>query len=185
MCSSLTVQSEQEGFFGEFFECVREQCGDGWINKKFREIKTDRERLQCMFDSVEVCDIVLGTLEHVRPVYKLKDAQVSFQRRTQGDTFMKAGEYKHALLFYSQAVMRAPMFGENKFIDGGLSLALALWARSSVLLELDEGELAVQDLQYAVKNNFPIKHRPEYYWRLAKCYARKYSIHHHPLKNSR
>lgn len=52
-----------------------------------------------------------------------------------------------------------------------MSLALALWNRSKLLLELGEGDKAIQDLQYALKNKFNVKHQPEYYWRLAKAYS--------------
>lgn len=59
------------------------------------------------------------------------------------------------------------------YIDSGLSLALALWSRSDVFLQMNDGKRALDDLQYAVKCGFPVKHRPEYYWRMAKCYAGK------------
>lgn len=56
--------------------------------------------------------------------------------------------------------------------DSGLSLAIALWSRSKILLQLDDGDKALQDLQYAMKKKVPIKEKSEYFWRMAKCYTK-------------
>lgn len=55
-------------------------------------------------------------------------------------------------------------------VDGGLSLAFALWKRSDVLLELKEYARALSDLQLALKEGLPAKHKAELYWKMARCY---------------
>lgn len=113
VCSTLTVQSDEKGFFNEFYQCVRDQCGDKWITGEFGKLKSDGDKILALYNDLNVCDIVLGTLEHVRPVFKPKDAKFSYQRRMQGDLLARNGDLKGALLMYSQAVMRAPDTGTN------------------------------------------------------------------------
>lgn len=55
--------------------------------------------------------------------------------------------------------------------DGGLHLALALWSRSGVLLELGNGPGALTDLQYSLECGLPAKQHAAYYLRLARANA--------------
>lgn len=58
--------------------------------------------------------------------------------------------------------------------DGGLSLALALWSRSAVLLDLNRGNDALADIQFAIDNGLDdVKKHHEYYVRMAKANASK------------
>lgn len=58
--------------------------------------------------------------------------------------------------------------------DGGLTLALAFWSRSAVLIELCQGSEALVDIQCAIDNGLEnLKKQLEYYVRLAKANARK------------
>lgn len=111
LCSSKTVQSEEQGFFSEFYASVLDACGNDWIENDFKNLKTDREKFLSLFDDTNVNGIVLGTLEHVKPVYKNKDAKVSMQRRLNGDQLFQNGELRGALLMYNVAVIRAPSPG--------------------------------------------------------------------------
>lgn len=59
--------------------------------------------------------------------------------------------------------------------DGGLSLALALWSRSAVLLDLNRGDDALADIQCAIDNGLDnVKKKLDYYVRMAKANASKY-----------
>ena len=70
-----------------------------------------------------------------------------------------------------------PLVSDEDRIDAGLSLALALWCRSSVLLELGNGHDALADIQFAIDNGLQqAKQRHEYYLRLAKANACAYVI---------
>lgn len=61
--------------------------------------------------------------------------------------------------------------------DSGLSLALALWSRSAVLLDLNRGTDALVDIQCAIDNGLEdLKKQHEYYARLARANARKSNI---------
>lgn len=54
--------------------------------------------------------------------------------------------------------------------EGGISLALALWLRSEVLLRCDRPQAALEDLKLALKERLPAKMRAQYYWRMGHCY---------------
>lgn len=59
--------------------------------------------------------------------------------------------------------------------DGGLSLALALWSRSAVLLDLNRGNDALADIQCAIDNGLDdVKKHLDYYVRMTKANASKY-----------
>lgn len=56
--------------------------------------------------------------------------------------------------------------------DAGLSLALAFWSRSAVLLDLHRPSDALVDMQCAIDNGLgELKKQVEYYIRLAKANA--------------
>lgn len=108
MCSAQTIQSNEKGFFNELYGSVRQQCSKKWIDGMFATSKGDAGKLRCLFEPSAVSDILLGMLEHVAPVYKLKNAKFSSQRRLEGDKFLEQGKTAEALILLSQAVLRAP-----------------------------------------------------------------------------
>lgn len=58
--------------------------------------------------------------------------------------------------------------------DAGLSLALAYWSRSAVLLDLNRGAEALVDIQCAIDNGLDdLKKQPDYYARMARAHASK------------
>ncbi|XP_022225325.2 SET and MYND domain-containing protein 4 [Drosophila obscura] len=182
ICSTRTVQSEKKGFFNDFCGDVRETCGDKWLKNYFGKLKSNAARVLSIFSDREVCDPVLGVLEHVQPVYKQKDALFSFQRRAQADKFYllscstnEADERREllqqALLASNLAVMRAPERNVNPSIDDGLTLALAYRSRASILIGLGEGEPALSDLKLATNFGLELKGSVDYYCKMAKAYA--------------
>ena len=62
---------------------------------------------------------------------------------------------------------------EDDKVDNGISLALALWGRSEVLLALDEYTLALKDIQYALKEELPASFKADAFWRMGICYKGK------------
>lgn len=60
---------------------------------------------------------------------------------------------------------------KEKDIDNGLTLCLALMARSEVFLKMNDGINGLNDLQLAVKHGLPTKNNSEYYAKLARFYA--------------
>lgn len=60
---------------------------------------------------------------------------------------------------------------DDREIDNGLTLALALVQRAEVFFRLHDGVHALNDLQLAVKCGLPVKDNAEYYAKLAKNYA--------------
>lgn len=115
MCSTQTVQSHSDGFFQELFEGALGQCTEKWLKTRFAEQPSDFDKVQCMFEDEGLTapgDLLLGMLEHVSEVYKPKNAVFSGQRRREGERLNETkGDQKKALIFLSQAVLRAPPKG--------------------------------------------------------------------------
>ena len=113
VCSAQTIQSDGKGFFSEFFEGVQSMCSKEWTENVFNKKLGDYEKIKCMFseESGMASDNLLGMLEHVQPVYKNKNAEISAQRRRNGESFQEKGDSKNALILLSQAVLRAPEKG--------------------------------------------------------------------------
>lgn len=159
---------------------MREACGEKWLRNYFGKLKSNAARVLSIFSDREVCDPVLGVLEHVQPVFKQKDALFSAQRRAQADKFylMSSGEgeesrelLQQALLAANLAVMRAPDRNADSTIDDGLTLALAYRTRASILIRLGEGEAALSDLKLATNFGLELRTSVDYYCKMAKAYA--------------
>lgn len=234
LCSERTIFSDDQGFFGELFTIVKNCCTEKWLKNIFESEISDATKLKLLFDEADVSDVLLGTLEHVKSVYRQKDSAFSYRRRKEGESLHEKGELDRALVLLTQAVLRAPakgtvhtlyftllrifaikisnyvssitylnafalfdetihcsmhcividisalksnftFAGVDKQIDEGMSLGLALWSRSAVLLDLNRGDDALVDIQSAVDNGLDdAKKQLDYYVRLAKANASKY-----------
>lgn len=184
ICSTRTVQSDKKGFFNEFYLDVKDACGEKWLQNYFGKLKSNAARVLSIFSDREVCDPVLGVLEHVQPVYKLKDVLLSSQQRAQADKLylMSANAeveedrkelLQQALNHANLAVMRAPGPKVDTAIDSGLSLAMAYRTRAIILIALGEGETALSDLKLATNFGLESKQSVDYYCKMAKAYAGK------------
>ncbi|XP_035898135.1 SET and MYND domain-containing protein 4 isoform X1 [Anopheles stephensi] len=174
LCNEKTLQSQKEGFFNEFYHSVAENFtgkSARWLTEVYQKVPTDQERLRLIYEDPVVCYEVQGTLEHVEPVFRAKDAKFSWQRREQALKLLGENKLQQALIMACQAVMRAPGQGVDRFIDKGLTLALALWTRAEVFIRMLDGKRGLQDLQLASKCGLPVKQNADYYARVAKCYA--------------
>ncbi|XP_067642855.1 SET and MYND domain-containing protein 4 [Eurosta solidaginis] len=171
ICSARTVQSDQKGFFNDFYLEVKEGCSEKWLKHYFGQLKSNEARILSIFSDEEICNTVLGVLENVTPVYKLKDGIFSVQRRAQADKFNLLGDFKQALAHANLAVMRAPAKDVDKDLDDGLSLAMAYRSRAAILINIGDGQGAVRDLKLAANYGLVIKDNVDYYIKLAKAYA--------------
>lgn len=167
LCSSVTLQSKEEGFFLDFAHQVTDTVGPEWIAKKFAGLKTDDERLKTCH---ELGDCVHGVLQNVQELYRRKNAPLSFQKRQDAERYLEAGKPREALVLCNHAIMRAPPTGADPGVDGGLSLALGMATRSECLLQLEENEACLSDIQLAIREGFPPHRRYELYWRMGRCY---------------
>lgn len=124
ICSERTIFSNEKGFFGEMFDCIKSNCDAKWIENTFDSALSDMDKLKLLYEGPIVSDTLLGTLEHVTSVYRQKDAAFSLQRRTDGErlyekakscptttTTVTQEDFKSALIFLTQAVLRAPVKG--------------------------------------------------------------------------
>lgn len=115
-CSAQTIYSDQNGFFGELYESVRNVCSNEWIAATFSNSSKDIDKLKVLYNEPNVSDILLGILEHVAPVYRKKDSEFSYQRRKAGERLINAKDFDNALIMLSQAVLRAPIKGVYIFV---------------------------------------------------------------------
>lgn len=111
ICSERTIFSEQQGFFGEMFEIVRNCCTQKWLQTKFDKAASDADKLRLLFDEPNISDMLLGTLEHVTSVYRKKDCSFSHKRRIEGEKLLQREELDNALILMTHAVLRAPSKG--------------------------------------------------------------------------
>lgn len=131
-CSARTIFSNEKGFFGEMFDCIKSNCDVKWCENTFDSELSDADKLKLLYDEPIVGDTLLGTLEHVTSVYRQKDAGFSFKRRIEGEklyektkscttttvtaaaTQNNQKDFENALILLTQAVLRAPIKGINR-----------------------------------------------------------------------
>lgn len=154
----------------QFADAVQDAAGRDWIRGVFSKLKTNSDRISILYSDPKLKDIVLTTLSHVQEIYRKKSAEVSLARRFEAQQAFNNDQLQKTLLLLCQAVLRAPKTGEFPQMDGGLSLCLALWARSDVLMRLNKYNLALQDVQVALKEGLPAAQKAEAFWRMAICY---------------
>ncbi|CAH0703095.1 unnamed protein product [Spodoptera exigua] len=170
-CSNITLCSNSKGFFkglGEELVSIAE--ADGWLDK-FEAVQ-DAKKVAAVLANETVMEALNEVLSRIQPLHRGKDAQVSRDRRLAAQRALEDGDVDKALALASQAVLRAPMTGGDDAIvsEGGISLALALWLRSEILLRCDKPQAALEDLKLALKERLPAKMRAQYYWRMGHCY---------------
>ncbi|KRT82311.1 Tetratricopeptide repeat-containing protein, partial [Oryctes borbonicus] len=97
-------------------------------------------------------------------------SEISQDKRRAAENLFKNGERQKSLALYCQAILRSPLTDKNKAIDGGKSLALAFWGRSEVLMSMGEYNLALFDIQTALKESLHNCYKPEAFGRMGICY---------------
>ncbi|XP_028164357.1 SET and MYND domain-containing protein 4 [Ostrinia furnacalis] len=168
-CSDITLYSKTKGFFKNFADDIVSIAeNDNWLDS-FEKVE-DGKKVAAVMENKEIMEALQEVFSRIEPIHRGKDARVSYERRVAGQAALKEGDLMKALSLASQAVLRAPMTGTEEVIDGGVSLALALWLRSEVLLQADRPRAALEDLKLALKERLPAKMRAQYYWRMGHCY---------------
>ncbi|XP_017778668.1 PREDICTED: SET and MYND domain-containing protein 4-like [Nicrophorus vespilloides] len=173
ICSEKTLQSNEKGFFMQFYESVAATAGEDWIKNVFGKLKSDRERIRIIYDDPKIRETVFSTLCYVQEIYRKKSAEVAQARRFDAQKAVTNGNQMKGLMLYSQSVLRAPKTGENPKIDDGFSLVLALWERSELLMRLNYHSLALRDIQFAIKEGLDSDLKGEAFERMAVCYKAK------------
>ncbi|XP_075212677.1 protein-lysine N-methyltransferase SMYD4-like [Lycorma delicatula] len=169
ICSAATLQSDKKGFFQSFADHVTETAGPEWV-KQFGSLQTDQEKINKCFHDKKIFEAVHGPLQNIQTLFRSKSGRIAQQRRIEGQRTAEKGKYERALQLLSQSVIRAPRAGCETSVDDGLSLAFALWERSAVLISLKEYQLALTDIQFAIKEKLPESYRAEAYYRMVECY---------------
>ncbi|XP_065226912.1 SET and MYND domain-containing protein 4-like [Planococcus citri] len=169
LCSSVTLQSNKEGFFRQFADRVSNAVNEEWLDK-FMQLPNENKILKCWTDK-KVRNEMLQTLENIQEVYRGKSARLAMQRRQEAEHFFKRGNLEKALLLYTQSVIRAPAAkdGDTNY-DDGITLALALWNRSEVLFDMKKYHLCLDDVKLAMQEKLPKNLKLNAFWRMAECY---------------
>ncbi|CAG9789007.1 unnamed protein product [Diatraea saccharalis] len=168
-CSDVTLCSNTKGFFKTLAEdMVSIAENNNWL-QDFEKTE-DAKKIEAVKHNKEIMDALEEVFSRIQPLHRGKDARISYERRIAAQAALKDDDLTKALGLASQAVLRAPMTGEDEVFDGGVSLALALWLRSEVLLKSGRHKAALEDLKLALKERLPAKMRAQYYWRMGHCY---------------
>ncbi|XP_072930966.1 SET and MYND domain-containing protein 4 [Epargyreus clarus] len=168
-CSDVTLCYSNKGFFRGFSEDIVSLAeADNWL-KTFEDLE-DGQKVTAVLGKHEIMEALREVFSRIQPLHRAKDARVSRERRLAAEVALKEGDFTKALSLASQAILRAPMTGNEEVIDGGVSLALGLWLRSEVLLETGRPKAALEDLKLALKERLPARMRAQYYWRMGHCY---------------
>lgn len=169
-CSDVTLCSNPKGFFKNLSEEIVSIANtDGWLDT-FEKIEQGR-KVQAVLENEKIMEPLTDILSRVQPLFRNKDAVVSRQRRMEAQQALNDGDLHKALSLSSQAILRAPTTAADDTIcDDGISLALALWQRSEILLRMNRSQAALEDLKLALKERLPAKMRAQYYWRMGHCY---------------
>ncbi|KAM3956896.1 SET and MYND domain containing, class 4, member 2 [Aphomia sociella] len=167
-CSDVTLCSNTKGFFRGWSEELMSNVDDDWLTRL--ENIEDGKKVQAVKDNKEIMEPLNEVLSRIQPLHRGKDPKVSHERWQAAKTAMEAGELNKALTLASQAIFKAPVTGVDEITDGDITLALALWLRSDILLRLGRPRAALEDLKMALKEHLPAKMRAQYYWRMGHCY---------------
>ncbi|KAJ0183945.1 hypothetical protein K1T71_000368 [Dendrolimus kikuchii] len=167
-CSDVTLCSSSKGFFKSLADEMVAISDVGWL-QTFENVD-EGKKVNAVLENKEIMDALTEVLSRIQPLHRGKDARVSYERRLAAAAALQAGDLTKALSLASQAVFRAPMTGVDEVIDSGVSLAIALWLRSEVLLKCGRPTAALEDLKMALKERLPAKMRAQYYWRMGHCY---------------
>ncbi|CAH0716358.1 unnamed protein product, partial [Brenthis ino] len=169
VCSDVTLYSNNKGFFKNLVEdLVSLAERDGWL-QTLESVK-DNEKISTVLKNETIMEALNEVLSRIQPIFRGKDVRISHDRRQMAQAALKEGDLTKSLALISQAVLRAPMTGAEEILDDGISLALALWLRSDILLRLNRPAAALEDLKLALKERLPARMRADYYWRMGHCY---------------
>ncbi|KAJ2954157.1 hypothetical protein O0L34_g2385 [Tuta absoluta] len=167
-CSDGTLSSPNRGFFRQLADELAALAPPELLEKL--PALPERDQLPAFQGDSQVMEALTEVLSRVTPLYRGKDARASQARRESARVALAEGAVDKALALASQAVFRAPPTGSDEALDGGVSLALALWQRSEILLASNCARAALADLRLALKERLPARMRPLYYWRMGNAY---------------
>lgn len=154
LCSAVTLQSNKNGFFQQIADNITASVDDHWLDG-FGTLKTNKLRvIRCLTDK-KIKDQVYQMMDNVQEIFRTKSAAMSRLRRQEAEHLHKAGKIDKALLLFTQSVVRAPIANVDKSTDVCLSLALALWGRSTVFYQLGKMNYCLEDLKLCLKEKIP------------------------------
>jgi len=155
-CSQMTVQSEDQGHFGNFAKMVAESNPN--FMDTFSKLDTDEER-------VYFCTM-LNKVNHmiVKPVFKPKNAEVAKAKRAEGNEAYQKKRYKQAMMLYTMSAMKAPSSGDD-------TLAYSIANRSACLYYLGDLKRCMADIEFALKQGYPDLLKYKLLERKAKCFV--------------
>ncbi|KAK6639922.1 hypothetical protein RUM43_008199 [Polyplax serrata] len=166
-CSLKTLYSPKEGFFSSFITVLVKEIGHDWIETTFKSQPTDSDKIRICCSDNKVWPIIQQVLKNVSKVYRKKCPDAADQSRHQGDLCCKIGDFKRALMVYSQSIVRAPQDGADSH-----TLSLAYKGRATALYHLGRYKESIDDLNMALKEKLPDSLKYQVYWQMGKCHKK-------------
>lgn len=134
----------------------------------FAKLKTPSERLEFVLDQPRInSEQEDGLLRGLKePICGKKSAESSAEKREAGNAAFYDARFPQALILYSLAVFQAPHTGK-----GSECLALGLANRSACLQKLGLHDLALTDIEQAIRAGYPESKVFKLYERQAECFS--------------
>lgn len=112
---------------------------------KFQSLKDNAEKIRFSYALLKD----KGLLPNEKTVLPRKDNRKSLEARNQGNFYFKEKDYVEALKYYNKSLCFAPIGSEN--------LALAYANRSAVYLNTGFYKYCLDNIEFALKGNYPSK----------------------------
>lgn len=154
--SHQTIQSDHRGQFGNLWRHVQSLNSYPQILIDFQAKTSNYERIRYALPFLECVKLV--------PIFKLKDPTLAETNRLKGNEFFKKKDFTNAMRLYNTCILNA-----QHESDPDKTLSLAVANRSACWLHVNEPEMVIRDIQYAIAMGYPDKQKYKLYLRLAKA----------------
>ncbi|ODN03685.1 SET and MYND domain-containing protein 4 [Orchesella cincta] len=150
VCSRLTLQSVKEGFFRQLADSLASKVDFA----SFLKCSSDLERFKI---------VATSCWDHINAelIFRGKNAEVSVQKRLEGNKYFESNDFKKALLCYSQSLVQAPV---------GPEIISSFTNRSALLHKMGEYQAAIDDVELAISYGSPELSKHKLYERMTSCY---------------
>ncbi|XP_055544486.1 SET and MYND domain-containing protein 4 [Wyeomyia smithii] len=151
---------KKDGFFQKYCESARKNFSQNEFND-FAQLDRDKKRFQLINSSKSI----ITELKLARE-YNGKNLQQSLNFKNLGNKAFQRESWNEALAYYNMCYMATP--GSND-----MERAIILANRSAALYHLEKYDLALEDIQRAIRFNYPKDMMYKLTERQARCYLGK------------
>ncbi|TRY75163.1 hypothetical protein TCAL_01669, partial [Tigriopus californicus] len=154
--SHQTIQSDNRGQFGNLWRHVQRLNSYPQILIDFQAKTSNYERIRYALPFLECVKLV--------PIFRLKDSTLAESNRLKGNEYFKKKDFANAMRLYNTSILNA-----QHELDPDKTLSLAVANRSACWHHMNEPEMVIRDIQYAIAMGYPDKQKYKLYLRLAKA----------------